>query len=264
VMIDSCHSPDLAVIDGVRFSYGDESIPVVQLSGLKLKKGGVLGVIGDSGVGKTTLLKLIAGILKPDVGTIKFTVQCRFAFIFQNPALLPWRTVLENTYLPSHIGRDGLRDRDRHCCENLLRRYGLWEARYQLPRTLSGGMQQRVSIIRALASRPDVLLLDEPFTALDLSLKKQLLLDVDHYVQETNASAIYVTHDLDDVIRLSNEIVMLARKPTQVSSVFSFTTTRRDRITESKNCQDELQSVRRDIYSSVAELGADRAPVAWR
>lgn len=170
-------------LKNVSLSYGD--LRVLRDVSLRLDPGERIAVMGLSGCGKTSLLRVIAGLQSPDSGTVKRTAR-RLSFVFQEPRLLPWLTAEENVRLvlpDAHQGEDAAA---------WLSRFGLGDAADKLPAELSGGMQQLVSLARALVCTPDFLLLDEPFKALDAAAKQNAIATVS---DGTDAAIILVTHD---------------------------------------------------------------------
>lgn len=170
-------------LKNISLSYGD--LRVLRDVSLRLDPGERIAVMGPSGCGKTSLLRVIAGLQSPDSGTVKLAAR-RLSFVFQEPRLLPWLTAEENVRLvlpDAHQGEDAAA---------WLSRFGLSDAADKLPAELSGGMQQLVSLARALVCAPDLLLLDEPFKALDAAAKQNAIATVS---DGTDAAIILVTHD---------------------------------------------------------------------
>jgi iron(III) transport system ATP-binding protein len=204
-------------IAGLRRAYG----PIVAVDGidLELRTGEMLTLLGPSGCGKTTVLRLIAGLEPPDDGTIEIAgrrvagpggsvppERRRVGMVFQDHALFPHLTVAEN--VAYGIRRDP--DRSVRVAE-LLELVNLRDAGERMPHELSGGMQQRVAIARALAPRPDVILLDEPFSNLDAALRTQLRGDLREILRAADASAVLVTHDQDEALTLGDRMAVMVR-----------------------------------------------------
>lgn len=167
----------------------------------------LLALTGPSGSGKTTLLRLIAGTLKPDSGSIQLSSK-RIGFIFQDHRLLPWKTSLDNIALVLRAAGMSREDSRRHA-QFWLDKVGLGQFAKYYPSQLSGGMVQRVSIARAFAIEPDIILMDEPFSSLDAALTDSLLLIVKKVLMEYNTTVIYVTHDVMEALRLANRLFEL-------------------------------------------------------
>lgn len=184
-----------------------------------VEAGDFVSIVGPSGCGKTTILSLISGLLKTTKG--KITINSNentsqfVGYMFQKDNLFKWRTILENVYL-------GLELQNRKTKENieyvntLLKKYNLWEFRNKYPKQLSGGMRQRVALIRTLALKPQILLLDEAFSALDYQTRLNVCDDVYNIIKEEKVTAILVTHDISEAISLSDKIVILTKRPATV------------------------------------------------
>jgi len=201
-------------IEGVHMVFGASKI----LSGIDLtiRKGEFVTLIGHSGCGKSTLLNLVAGLLKPSAGVL-ILAEREIAgpgpdrgVVFQNHSLLPWLTCSENVYLAvERVFSDRRRERTRTALELV----GLSHAENKYPHQISGGMKQRVGIARALAMEPKVLLLDEPFGALDALTRATLQDELMRIVARTGSTVLMVTHDVDEAVLLSDRVVMMTNGP---------------------------------------------------
>lgn len=177
--------------------YGNQ--PVLEKKNLTLLPGKRIALMGPSGCGKTTLLRIAMGLLEPTAGTVENTFR-RTAAVFQEPRLLPWRTALENVNLVLGDGKTTLDRAKKH-----LEQVRLADAGAKYPRELSGGMQQRVAVARALATESDLLILDEPFKAMDEALREEII----SLVAKTNAAILLVTHEEAEAKLLGCEIVRM-------------------------------------------------------
>lgn len=210
---------------------------------LTLAPGQVVCVTGPSGCGKTTLLNLVAGILLPDAGSVENGLA-PVAYVFQEPRLLPWRTVVDNIAF-------GLKARGvprairRQRATALARRLGLGASCDYYPAELSGGMQQRVAIGRALAIEPKLLLLDEPFSALDFRRRADLHRLLLSLLAEQGVAALFVTHDMAEAVRICHELVVLSAAPARVVGRRTFD-------------QPPLEREAAYIQSEVAQIFAER------
>ena len=197
-------------------SHGFAGVPVLDGVDLTVPRGGVLAILGPSGAGKTTLLAILGGLLAPDAGHVERPFE-RPAFVFQDPLLLPWRTARGNVAFAltgRRLGRAERLSRSR----SMLVKVGLGQdeaGRY--PHQLSGGMRKRVSLARALAVEPDLLLLDEAFSALDVGLAREMQRLVRLDAQERGVTVVLVTHDLSEAVRLADQLVVLSGRPAHVA-----------------------------------------------
>lgn len=186
-------------------------------------EGEFVSVIGPSGCGKTSVLSIIAGLIKPSSGELIFggnskTSDSSIGYMLQKDELFPWRTIEGNAYLPLEIKRDK-DEKHRKIVEKLLKKYNLWEFRKSYPYELSGGMRQRAALIRTLASSPELLLLDEPFSALDYQTRLTVCDDVYDIIKSEQKTAILVTHDISEAIATSDKIVVLSSRPSKVVNI---------------------------------------------
>lgn len=195
---------------------GAAELEVLAIDSLSFRRGRITVVMGPSGCGKTTLLNTIAGLISPQAGAINYwTKHFTVGYVFQTPSLLPWRSVRRNALFGAEIA--GVADESAHArCDLLLKDLGLGGFEHAYPHELSGGMQQRVSFIRAVVPKPAILLMDEPFAHLDFPVKRLLIKAVASIVLEQNILAILVTHDLEDAVRIADEIVVLTERPARV------------------------------------------------
>lgn len=195
-------------LENISFSY-DGGILLLKDISFSLEKNEFLSIVGSSGCGKSTIIKLIAGIEKADKGKIKGLTT---GYMPQRDLLLPWRTVLENIMLPVELNKKDKEDGKKKAIA-YLEKLHLAEYKDKLPHELSGGMRQRVSFLRTLLTEADILLLDEPFSALDAITKEYLqkwLLDT---LKEFNKSIIFITHDINEALFLSDRILVCKDKP---------------------------------------------------
>lgn len=175
---------------------------------LRLEEGSFVTIIGRSGSGKSTFLDLVMGLEKPSSGVVEKRAGLSMGYVFQRPALLPWRSLLRNVALPLEIiGRPRAERKER--AMEALRQVGLDYAGKRFPFQLSGGMSQRAAIARALVQDPDVLLMDEPFSALDPLLRENLNINLVKLWQRTRKTILFVTHSIDEAVLLSDRILIL-------------------------------------------------------
>ena len=211
----------------VRFVTERRTVTALQDVSVTLARGAFLSLLGPSGCGKSTLLRVIADLISPSSGTVSVlggtAAQARtnrdLGFVFQDAALLPWRTALQNVALPLEVGGGVARVSSGAGPRELLKLVGLegWENAY--PHELSGGMRQRVSIARALVSGPKILLMDEPFGALDEITRDRLNEELLRIWQETGTTILFVTHSIYEATFLSEKVLVLAANPGRVRAM---------------------------------------------
>lgn len=179
-----------------------------------VEKGQFVAVIGPSGCGKTTILSLAAGLLTPSYGKV-IRGGGEFGYMLQRDALFPWRTVKDNIFLPLEIKKRNTAENRKNAVE-LAKKYGLGDFLDKTPNQLSGGMRQRVALIRTLAAQPEILLLDEPFSALDYQTRLEVCDDVQGIIKNEKKTALLVTHDISEAIALSDKVIVLSVRPAKV------------------------------------------------
>lgn len=213
-------------LNGVSRSFTGRSGTVEALRDIDLEvgEGEFVAVLGRSGCGKSTMLRLVAGLLPATAGEVKVhgetVVKPRrdMAMMFQRPALLPWRSVLDNVLLPVQIfGWRKAAHRQR--AHELLELVGLGGFEKRMPHELSGGMQQRVALCRALVTDPRALLMDEPFSALDALTREELSGELQRIHMNTGATIIFVTHSIDEAVLLADRVVVLSPRPGRVREI---------------------------------------------
>lgn len=174
----------------------------------------ITSIVGPSGCGKSSLLNMISELDNDYTGSITKNIQHMVGYIFQDDALIPWKTVEDNIMLGVRL-RNG-DTHDRSFCEDLMRQYGLYEYKDYFPQMLSGGMRQKVALAQMMINKPELVLLDEPFSSQDFFTKIQLENLFYKNIRENKLSAILVTHDIDEAIALSDRIVVLSQKPCRI------------------------------------------------
>ncbi len=210
--------------DGLRKVYDPEGRAVEALHNVnfRVEKGEFVSIIGPSGCGKSTLLMMCAGLEDISDGSLTVAEQAMtgprddVGIMFQDPTLLPWKTVIENVLFPARISRmriEPVRDR----ASALLRSVGLQAFERHRPHQLSGGMRQRVSICRALVNDPSILLMDEPFSALDAITRDQMnVLLLDLWQQQQARTALFITHSIREAVLLSDRILVMTKRPATI------------------------------------------------
>jgi NitT/TauT family transport system ATP-binding protein len=243
-------------LTGVSRSFTDRSGTVAALQGIDLEvaEGEFVAVLGRSGCGKSTMLRLISGLLPTTAGEVhvagKRVSKPRrdIAMLFQRPALLPWRTVVDNVLLPAQIfgwSRSARRER----AHELVELTGLAGFEKRLPHELSGGMQQRVALCRSLIAKPRVMLMDEPFSALDALTREELSGELQRIHMEHGATIVFVTHSIDEAVLLADRVVVLSPRPGRIREILDIkiprprTLGRTAHLDEVARCSAELHEL---------------------
>jgi NitT/TauT family transport system ATP-binding protein len=220
VMLELRQEIELA---GVSKSYGRgrDIVRAIEEVSLGIRHNEFVSILGPSGCGKSTLMLMIAGLVQPSAGTI--SIQGREVtgprrnngIVFQNPVLLPWRTILDNVLLPVELMGDNTAAYREHALE-LLETAGIVEFSDRLPHELSGGMRQRAGICRALIQDPTLLLMDEPFSALDAMTRDDMNLELLRIWERDRKTVVFVTHSIPEAIFLSDRVVLLSKRPARI------------------------------------------------
>lgn len=215
----------LVRIRDVEVRYNNRNGGLVAITGINLdiRQGEVVGIVGKSGCGKTTLLKVIAGLVRPTRGEVIYNRTHNggsfrgIGMLFQSPLLLPWRTVLKNILLPIELRGEDVDSYVPRALE-LMERMGLKGFENSYPWELSGGMQQRVALCRALIHRPSLLLLDEPFSALDAITREDMWILLQEAISYENYTTVLVTHDIREAVLLSDRVIVMGGKPGMIKA----------------------------------------------
>ena len=183
-----------------------------------LNEGDFIGIVGPSGCGKSTILNIICGLDEKTRGEVIKKDNIKRGYMLQEDALFPWLTIFDNATLGLKISKK-LTVQNKKYVLNLLRKYDLINFKDKYPNELSGGMKQRLALIRTLAMKPDILLLDEPFSALDYQTRLSVSEDVYNIIKEEKKSVIIVTHDLSEAISLCSKIIVLSKRPSIIKNI---------------------------------------------
>ncbi len=207
-------------LDHVSFSYHrpDGELQALSDISFSIERGSFVSLVGPSGCGKSTILSILAGLLKNEGGQITQSNDLQYGYMFQQDLLLPYATIWENVCLGPAI-HHSLNAKSRQYIHSLIYKYGLQQFLNQKPAELSGGMRQRAALIRTLALNPEVLLLDEPFSALDYQTRLLVADDIGKIIRQEKKTALLVTHDLSEAISLSDKIVILSGRPATVKKI---------------------------------------------
>lgn len=244
-------------VRNVSKSFGVDGAKVTVLDDVSLTigMGEFVSVIGPSGCGKSTLLKVVAGLLDADSGTVTIDGESvtaasrdkKIGLVPQSPALLPWKTVRENVELPVRINAKANTGRALRDPAELLATFGLGQAMKKYPGQLSGGMQQRAAIARAFVFDPAIMLMDEPFSALDALMNLKMRTELLRILQEERHTVLLITHDVEEALYLADRIMVLSPRPTTIQATFNV-----KQAHPRKLSSPELQQLKEDI---LAELG---------
>lgn len=249
--------PPAIEFDNVRISFGGRDI--VEPTSLRIEAGEFVCIIGASGCGKTTLLRAAAGLLEPSSGQVKLHgtpvlgPSPEVAVVFQDygRALLPWRTAAENVALA--LESEGLPRKEHHdIVMEMLAKVGLKSHATKFPSEMSGGMQQRLQIARCLAQKPSVLLMDEPFGALDAMTREGLQDEVARLISEQGITAIFVTHDIEEAIYLSDRVLALRANPGRIARIIEVPL-ERPRTQISTREEPVFLKLRRELHALIGE-----------
>ena len=183
-----------------------------------VKEGEFVSIIGPSGCGKSTLLSIIAGLEPKTEGDIQ--IDGNTGYMLQKDSLLEWRSIYDNVLFGLEIGHKKTKENEAYVLE-LLKKYGLYEFKDKYPTQLSGGMRQRAALIRTLAIKPNILLLDEAFSALDYQTRIMVTNDIFQILKNENITAVIVTHDISEAISMSDRVVVLSKRPATVKNIYN-------------------------------------------
>ena len=183
-----------------------------------LHEGEILSLLGPSGSGKSTILNILTNLLEPTSGEV--SIKGTIGYMFQKDHLLEWRSIMDNITLGLEIMHKKNDKKSKERIERLLKTYGLWEFRNMYPKELSGGMRQRVALIRTLSVDPSILLLDEPFSALDYQTRLMVNDDVYKVIKNENKSVILVTHDISEAIAMGDKVAVLSKRPSTIKNTY--------------------------------------------
>ncbi|MBQ2891789.1 MAG: ABC transporter ATP-binding protein [Bacilli bacterium] len=193
------------------------SLNVIEDFNLIGNSGEIIGIVGPSGSGKSTILNIISGLLKVTKGEV--LLKGKVGYMFQKDLLMEWRNIYNNLL----IGLELNKTKSPYAINkmvNLVEKYGLKEFLYSYPKELSGGMRQRISLIRTLCVEPDILLLDEPFSALDYQTRLSVCEDVYKIIKDQNTCSILVTHDIGEALSMCDKVIVLSNRPAKVKKIY--------------------------------------------
>ncbi|MBE7054314.1 MAG: ABC transporter ATP-binding protein [Ruminococcaceae bacterium] len=202
---------EISAIDNISFTAND---------------GEYISIVGPSGCGKSTILSIICGLITPTSGSVLIDgekisgISNKIGYMLQKDNLLDWRTIYKNVILSLEL-QNQLTDENKQYAIDLLKKYGLYEFKDKYPSQLSGGMRQRAALIRTLASKPEILLLDEAFSALDYQTRLLVREDVYAIIKNEKKTTIMVTHDIDESISMSDRVIVLTKRPAKINDILT-------------------------------------------
>ena len=219
------------------FHTRDGEIKALESVSFDVKEKEFISIVGPSGCGKSTILSILADLEEKSNGEINFSKDYTIGYMLQNDSLFEWRTVLENCLLGLEITNQ-LTKENKEYVINLLKTYGLEEFIDSYPSRLSGGMRQRVALIRTLATKPDILLLDEAMSALDYQSRLAISDDIYKIIKKEGKTAIMVTHDIAEAISMSDRIIVLSKRPATVKKVYEINMQNKSTPIHNRKCKE--------------------------
>ena len=226
----------------------EKEILAIDNISLTIKENSITAIVGPSGCGKSTLLNIIGKLDKPSKGTITYQKD-KIGYMFQTDCLFPWLTILDNCLIGLKI-QNKLTKENINYVKDLLKNYGLKEFINSYPKNLSGGMKQRVALIRTLATKPDLLLLDEPFSALDYQTRLSVSDDVYKIIKKENKTTIIITHYIAEAISLADTIIVLSQRPAKIKKIYNIKLTNSTTPINNRTCK-EFNTYYKDIWKSI-------------
>lgn len=226
------------------------ALDVLEEITFNLNEGEIIAIVGPSGSGKSTLLNIISKLIEPTEGEIY--VDGEIGYMFQRDHLFNWRTVWKNIMLGLEIKKEKNQENIDKTKE-LLTKYGLIDFINSYPQELSGGMRQRIALIRTLATNPQVLLLDEPFSALDYQTRINVSEDIFKMIKDSNVSAILVTHDISEAIAMADRVIVLSHRPAKLKKIIDIKTDSPDNTPFNKRLSSEFRKYFDEIWGLLNE-----------
>ena len=214
-----------------------EEILALEDFSFNLNEGEFISIVGPSGCGKSTILSILANLIKQSSGTYEILNNKKIGYMLQEDSLFSFRNILNNCLLGLELNHT-LNEDNKNYVLKLLKTYGLDEFKYSYPENLSGGMRQRVALIRTLATKPDILLLDEPFSALDYQSRLAVSDDIFRILKNEKKSAIMVTHDLAEAISMSDKVIVLSSRPGKIKNIYDINLTNKSTPIENRKAKE--------------------------
>lgn len=246
------NSNDILIIDNLSKIYhtNDSEITAIKDLNLNVKDSEFIAIVGPSGCGKTTLLSILCGLEDKSYGNIIFpNGKAKMGYMLQNDTLFPWLNILDNCLLGLKVRKE-ITEENKNKVISLLKTYGLGDFIYKYPSNLSGGMRQRAALIRTLAINPDILLLDEAFSALDYQTRLAVSDDVWKIIKNEGKTTIMITHDVAEAISMADRVVVLSDRPASVKKIYSIDMDNKGTPTHNRNLK-EFRFYYNDIWKDI-------------
>ena len=226
-------------VKGLRKSYHDRKSEILALEDINLEvhEKEFISIVGPSGCGKSTILSILSLLEDKSSGEVELKNNATIGYMLQDDSLFSWRTILENCLIGLEVTGKLNEDSKNYVLE-LLKTYGLYEFKDKYPSSLSGGMRQGVALIRTLAIKPDILLLDEPMSALDYQSRLAISDDIYRIIKNEGKTAIMVTHDIAEAISMSDKIVVLTKRPAEVKNIYDIKLTNKSTPINNRKCKE--------------------------
>ncbi len=242
-------------LKNISMNYQTESGEVCALKdiSIELYKNELLSIVGPSGCGKSTLLSIISGLENSSNGEIISEKEYRYGYMFQNDCLMEWKNLYENIILPLKIKKE-MTDKNIEKTCKLIDDYGLSEFKNKYPSQISGGMRQRCALIRTLTINPDILLLDEPFSALDYQTRLSVSDDILEIIKNEKKTAIMVTHDISESICMSDRVIVLSKRPGKIKKIIKINKFDKATIGNKRRKAEAFNSYFDEIWSELDAL----------
>ncbi len=214
-----------------------EEVLAIENINFDVKKGEFIAIVGPSGCGKSTLLGILCSLEEPSGGEIIYDKNIKIAYMLQEDCLFDWLTILDNCLLGLKVQNNITKENKEKVLE-LLNTYGLKEFINSYPKSLSGGMRQRVALIRTLATNPDIILLDEPYSALDYQTRLAVSDDVYKIIKKEAKTVIMITHDISEALAMADRVIVLSERPAKIKKIFEINLTGKTTPIENRKCPE--------------------------
>lgn len=230
---------DILKVKNLKKTYHTKTSEILAVDNfsLNLKQGEFVAIVGPSGCGKSTILSILCGLDKASSGSINIQKNLKFGYMLQGDNLFDWRTIYKNCLLGLELENNLTKENIKYV-NQLLDTYGLKDFKKAYPNNLSGGMRQRVSLIRTLATKPDILFLDEPFSALDYQTRLAVSDDVYKIIKKEKKSAIMVTHDLSEAISMADKVIVLTNRPSKIKNIYEINLTNKSTPIQNRKAKE--------------------------